>query len=40
MNHEQMTNYIKDNKVKCPKCGKSNFTDIREFNLMFQTYRV
>ncbi|HHX16452.1 MAG TPA: glycine--tRNA ligase [Mollicutes bacterium] len=39
MNHEQMTNYIRDNKVKCPKCGKSNFTDIREFNLMFQTYR-
>ena len=39
MDHEQMTNYIRDNKVKCPKCGKSNFTDIREFNLMFQTYR-
>lgn len=36
---EQMNEYIKENKVPCPKCGKSNFTEIREFNLMFQTYR-
>ncbi len=39
MSQEEMIKYIKDNKVPCPKCGKSNFTDIREFNLMFQTYR-
>jgi len=39
MTKEEMINYIRDNKVPCPKCGKSNFTDIREFNLMFQTYR-
>ncbi|MBQ6285822.1 MAG: glycine--tRNA ligase [Bacilli bacterium] len=39
MSQEEMVKYIKDNKVPCPKCGKSNFTDIREFNLMFQTYR-
>lgn len=39
MTKEEMINYIKENKVPCPKCGKSNFTDIREFNLMFQTYR-
>ena len=39
MNHEEMINYINDNKIPCPKCGKCNFTDIREFNLMFQTYR-
>ena len=39
MTEEEMVKYIKDNKVPCPKCGKSNFTDIREFNLMFQTYR-
>lgn len=39
MSEEEMVKYIKDNKVPCPKCGKSNFTDIREFNLMFQTYR-
>lgn len=39
MNQNEMINYIKENKVPCPKCGKSNFTDIREFNLMFETYR-
>ncbi len=35
MSHEEMMNYIRENKVPCPKCGKSNFTDIRQFNLMF-----
>ncbi len=39
MTQEEMVNYIKEHKVPCPKCGKSNFTDIRQFNLMFQTYR-
>ena len=39
MSEEEMLEYIKTNKVPCPKCGKSNFTDIRQFNLMFQTYR-
>ena len=39
MTREEMVKYIKDNKVPCPKCGKSNFTDIREFNLMFETQR-
>ena len=39
MTNEQMVEYIKENKVPCPKCGKSNFTDIRQFKLMFETYR-
>ncbi|HHT38815.1 MAG TPA: glycine--tRNA ligase [Mollicutes bacterium] len=39
MSQEEMANYIKEHNVKCPKCGKNNFTDIRQFNLMFQTYR-
>ena len=39
MSHEEMIKFINDNKIPCPKCGKTNFTDIREFNLMFQTYR-
>ena len=34
-----MLAYINENKIPCPKCGKCNFTDIRQFNLMFQTYR-
>ena len=39
MSKEELVNFIKEHKVPCPKCGKSDFTDIREFNLMFQTYR-
>ena len=39
MSQEEMLEYIKNNNIPCPKCGKSNFTDIRQFNLMFQTYR-
>ena len=39
MSNEERMQYIRDNKVPCPKCGKCNFTDIREFNLMFKTQR-
>ncbi len=39
MSNSEMVKYIKDNKIPCPKCGKSNFTDIRQFKLMFETYR-
>ena len=39
MSNEEMVKYINDNKVPCPKCGKTNFTDIRQFKLMFETHR-
>jgi glycyl-tRNA synthetase len=39
MTQEEMLAYIKEHQVPCPKCGKSNFTDIRQFNLMFATQR-
>ncbi len=39
MSEEEMVNYINENHVPCPKCGKSNFTGIRDFNLMFETNR-
>ncbi len=39
MTEEEMMQYIKDNHIPCPNCGKHNFTDIREFNLMFETHR-
>lgn len=39
MTKEEMFEYIESHKIPCPKCGKSNYTGIREFNLMFQTYR-
>ena len=36
---KQMLNYINDNKIVCPKCGKLNYTNIRKFNLMFKTFQ-
>ena len=39
MTEEEMMNYVRENKVPCPKCGKSDYTDIRQFNLMFETHR-
>ena len=39
MTNEQMMNYINEHRVPCPNCGKTNFTDIRQFKLMFETYR-
>ena len=39
MTNEEMINYINEHKVPCPNCGKTNFTDIRQFKLMFETYR-
>jgi len=39
MSNEELIEYIKENKVPCPKCGKCDFTDIRQFKLMFETYR-
>lgn len=38
MTQAQMNEFIKTHKVKCPDCGKSNFTDIRQFNMMFKTH--
>ena len=39
MTQEQMMEYIKEHNVPCPKCGGTDFTDIRQFNLMFETHR-
>ncbi len=39
MTLEQMADFIKENKVACPDCGGTNFTDIRKFNLMFKTFQ-
>ena len=39
MTQEEMMAYIKEHNVPCPKCGKSDYTDIRQFNLMFETHR-
>ena len=39
MTQEEMIEYIRENNIPCPVCGKSNFTDVRQFNLMFATQR-
>lgn len=36
---EKMQEYIAENNITCPACGKANFTDIRKFNLMFKTFQ-
>ena len=37
--NEKMLEFIQENGVVCPECGKKNFTDIRKFNLMFKTFQ-
>ena len=37
--NEQMENFIFERKIPCPTCGKHNFTNIRQFNLMFKTFQ-
>ena len=39
MSNEELVSYIKEHNITCPKCGKSDFTDIRQFNLMFKTFQ-
>lgn len=36
---DKMVNYMKENHIACPNCGKENFTSIRKFNLMFKTFQ-
>ena len=36
---ERMEEYIKENNIVCPECGKSDFTSIRKFNMMFKTFQ-
>ncbi|MBE6541759.1 MAG: glycine--tRNA ligase, partial [Ruminococcaceae bacterium] len=37
--HDEMKAFVEDNNIPCPTCGKHNFTDIRQFNLMFKTFQ-
>ena len=39
MSNEDMENYIAEHEITCPKCGAKNFTNIRQFNLMFKTFQ-
>ena len=37
--HAEMKEFVEANNIPCPTCGKHNFTDIRQFNLMFKTFQ-
>ena len=36
--NKKLEDFIKDNNIACPKCGSHNFTEIRKFNLLFETH--
>ncbi len=36
---QEMKDFIEEHQIPCPSCGKHNFTDIRQFNLMFKTFQ-
>ncbi len=37
--HEELENYIREQAIACPSCGKTDFTPIRKFNMMFKTHQ-
>ena len=39
MSEAELVEYIREKGVACPYCGKSDFTDVRKFNLMFKTFQ-
>ena len=39
MTNDEMVAFIREQQIPCPGCGKSDFTDIRKFNLMFKTHQ-
>ena len=39
MTNEEMENYIRDNHIVCPNCGGFDWSEIKQFKLMFETSR-
>ena len=37
--NQEMETFIAEHKIPCPECGKTDFTPIRQFNLMFKTFQ-
>ena len=37
--HAEMKEFVEEHNIPCPTCQKHNFTDIRQFNLMFKTFQ-
>ena len=39
LSQAEMNDFIEEHNIACPTCGKHNWTDIRQFNLMFKTFQ-
>ncbi|WP_416828565.1 glycine--tRNA ligase [Ectobacillus polymachus] len=39
LSFDQMKDLIKEHEIKCTECGSDDFTEIRQFNLMFKTHQ-
>ncbi len=39
MSEDELISKMQELNITCPKCGSSDFTDIRKFNLLFETYQ-
>ena len=39
LSQAEMKAFIEEHNIPCPTCGKHNWTDIRQFNLMFKTFQ-
>ena len=39
MSNEALLDFIKEHNIVCPTCGAMDYTDIRQFNLMFKTHQ-
>lgn len=39
MDNEQLSEFVAEHKIPCPTCGKSDFTPVKKFNLMFKTFQ-
>ena len=37
--NDKLEGYINEHAIPCPQCGKSDFTGIRQFNMMFKTFQ-
>ncbi|SDK80096.1 glycine--tRNA ligase [Lacicoccus qingdaonensis] len=39
LNFDEMKNIIEERNIACPNCGAQDYTEIRQFNLMFKTFQ-
>ena len=39
MDNDALSAFVAEHKLPCPVCGKSDFTPVKKFNLMFKTFQ-